>query len=154
MATPIGTLGTIPTLTVGGRVFTDLTTLIILAGYQGSNARTTLRVPGASSGYPVTTGKTLTVHAARFSCSNTPGTQGYITQLVQSDNDLGYDSNTSYTNPKYYTAIANILFNGINNLPPPDKYEIAGLGFTVAATKYLSATLTASTTVWAYGYET
>ena len=65
MAKPIGTLGTIPTITVGGRVFTDLDNLIVLTAYAqtGTAAGATFREPVASSGYQVPGGQTLRILA-------------------------------------------------------------------------------------------
>lgn len=98
MATPIGTLGTIPTLTVGGRVFTDLTTLIELTGFCGNtNTNASLRLYSGSSGYQVTVGKTLTLHAQQISWTTASGSAGFA--LGYADNDVGMDSGTAFTNP-------------------------------------------------------
>lgn len=113
MATPIGTLGTIPTITVGGRVFTDLTTIIILQAYMNSSAATrysTFR--RTSSGYQVTTAKTLKLHAAKWSGigTNSGGfTMGY------GDNDVGFSSASAPTNetfPFYGSATNSVMLNG------------------------------------------
>jgi hypothetical protein len=66
MANLVGTLGTVPALTVGGQFFTDLTNLITLYGFANGAAPvwTTLRKPYGSAGYQVTAGKTLNLQAA------------------------------------------------------------------------------------------
>jgi len=95
MANPIGNLGTIPTLSVGNHVYTDLTNLIVLHGYAVGAHNCTLRKGAASAGYQTTTGKTLTISMIHMQQNN--GTQGQIT-LSYSDNDVGLDSSTSLTN--------------------------------------------------------
>lgn len=93
---------TIPTLMVGGRVFTDLANLIILYGYV-SGATTTncsLRKQGGSAGYTVTAGKTYTILAVRAYGSYTATVAGSFGYLGYSDNDVGVNSSTAYTNAK------------------------------------------------------
>ena len=91
MATPIGTLGTIPTLTVGGRVFTDLENLIELSGAGSSTSiYSTLRLSGASSGYQVPVGKILQIRAVQFTAT-TPA----VLAAGYSDTDVGYATSTA-----------------------------------------------------------
>jgi hypothetical protein len=157
MATPIGTLGTIPTLTVGGRVYTDLTTLKIVVGMTKSGGvNGTFRVPKATSGYQVTTGKTLTVSSARMLMF--VGSGPYNSTILQSDNDVGSATSTAFTNPSYYNGDSSntTLFSagtgitGITGLT-----EVGGIDFAVASQKYLSVlgTTGGQAMHWAYGYE-
>lgn len=69
-ARAIGTLGVIDTLTIGGRVFSDLTNLKSLgAGVLFANY-TTFRSPNSTSGYQVTTGKTFNIYAIKSYTAN------------------------------------------------------------------------------------
>lgn len=54
-----------PSLTVGGRVFTDLNNLITLSARVTGATYSTLRKPNGTSGYQVTAGKTLTIYAMK-----------------------------------------------------------------------------------------
>ena len=100
MAIPIGTLGTIPTLTVGGRVFTDLTNLIILYGMSTTSTHnwSTLRKQNGSSGYTVTSGKTLTINAV--TCI-TPNSTAPAVSLLYGTSDVGLDSGSAPTGAVY-----------------------------------------------------
>lgn len=101
MATPIGTLGTIDTLTVGGRVLTDLTNLKTLVAQAGGSANTqncTFRQIGTSAGYQVPGGKTFNVVALRIYTINDLGIAGASTvDLYYSTTDVGYGTNTATT---------------------------------------------------------
>ncbi len=154
MAKPIGTLGTIPTLTVGGRVFTDLDTLITLVAKCSGN-QSTLRKSGAQAGagYPVTALKTLNIYALRI--IPTGATAGGF--IGQSDSDSGLSASSALTNPIYFgtessVATSDILqASGANTIT-----EMAGnpLG-KVLAGKYLTIDAnSAGLFVWAFGYET
>ncbi len=109
MPTPIGTLGNVPSLTVGGRVFTDLTNLIVLTAAHSAGNLSTLRLPGASSGYQVPAGKTLKIWAIRQYT-----TSSYVapTSLGYGDTDVGYNSGSTPTNPIYYSVGANAYTAG------------------------------------------
>lgn len=159
MARAIGTLGTIPSITVGGLVLTDLTNLIVLAGEVFTNSRTSFRLPTASSGYAVTTGKTLKVHAMRL---NFQGTGGDAIFLTYSDNDVGFSSATAFTNSVPYAGTTNRPFpygsgsqgNAAANTNGSTEYS--GIYFNVPATKYLGAQSTATNLsgIQAFCYET
>lgn len=115
---PVGTLGTVPSMTVAGRVFTDLTNLKVLVFGVGStgNVRSSFRAPGATSGYTVTSGKTLTIEAISYAAVQ--ATNANDLQIGYADNDTGWFANTAPTNPIYLgaTSTAIISFNlGISN---------------------------------------
>lgn len=96
----IGTLGTIDTLTVGGRVFSNLSSLIQLYGcvLSATNRYTSFRKPNTTSGY-APSGVTFRV------CAITA--QSYITNtqnaasIYYADNDSGIASTTAPVNPVY-----------------------------------------------------
>ncbi len=155
MAKPIGTLGTIETLTIGGYVFTNIAGLIVLASKGTTNGNCTLRKmnPPGSAGYAVTSGKTLTIYAISM-LSNAAMTNS----LLYADNDVGLDTATSFTNPVYFgsgSATAVTMFvvptsqTGING---PMQFAPV---FSVPATKYPAIVTNTGNTnsVTAYGYE-
>lgn len=80
--TPIGNLGTLPTLCIGNtavgqRCFTDTTTLISLWATVNTGYSTLRKVNGSGGvGYAVTAGKTLTIAAAI--CANQSATGGSV----------------------------------------------------------------------------
>lgn len=150
-AGPVGGSPAVPSLTVGGRVFTDLSNLITLYGYLGSNGKTTFRKTGAVSGYQVTSGKTLTLAAIR--CFNdTAYTAGAGFQLFYSDNDTGVASVTVPTNPVYYgndaangwiyQAQSGVSLEQILNFPIPSGKYVGGAGGA-----------SNSQSCWLFGYE-
>ncbi len=155
MAKPIGTLGVITTLTVGGVVFTDLSSnLIVLVG-ANNNATlgSTLRKANGSAGYPITAAKTYTVQACKAICSAiTAGTINF----GYADNDIGLDAAYSgLTNPKYCGGDAN--WSGIaipSNAVLGTIMEYAPF-FPIPAGKYLFMNSTAASTngFITYGYE-
>lgn len=103
MAKPIGTLGTIDTLQIGGRIFTDLTNLIVLFSSVNSGTHATFLKTyptQGTSGYSVTGGKTLTVQAIQLFSQ----TAVNAFNLLYNDIDVGFDSSTSFTNPVYFTS--------------------------------------------------
>ncbi len=159
MPSPIGTIGTIPTLTVGGRVFTDLTTLIILKAHVSGNTRSTMRKSSGSTGYQVTAGKTYTVHALQAMAATTLSATGASVSftLAQVDADIGLDVATAFTNPVYSAGAVAEIDLCIN--PGPGSGTIVQSPcafFPVAATKYLGV-LSASTylnQLFSFGYET
>lgn len=142
----------IPKLTVGNRVFTDLDNLILLiasCNTGGSANNSTFRLPSASAGYVVPTGKTLYIRALQFDMRVTAVTATPV--LCYSDNDVGINSNTAYTNQVYPGGSAflgsHIMQSvGIVQVPvqfdvPEAKYPgMAGdtaLGFTCKAWGYV-----------------
>lgn len=155
MATPIGTLGTVETLTVGGFTFVSPRTsgLLVLYGKVHTNTNTTFRkiASGVTSGYAVTTGKTLTIYALK---GINGATSAQNMELAQSDNDVGLDSATALTNPVYLGGgtgdNGSLQFAATSGVIT--EYPVF---FQVAALKYLSGAGTAATDYrwFAYGYE-
>lgn len=154
MARPIGTLGVIDTLTIGGRVLTDLTTLIVLAASYTSNSKATFRqaFPSAgSAGYAVTSAKTYTVAGIKFNANAATSLA-----LLYADNDVGFDSATAFTNPVYQasgnTTATNIFTPSASS--NSTQIEICPM-FRVPAGKYLAISGGAVVaSALSYGYET
>lgn len=154
MARPIGTLGVIPTLTIAGRVFTDLTTLIITGGVVVTPGnRTSLRLPNGSAGYPVTALKTLNIVAIEVQNSSAAGNADAVTQFGYGDNDVGVDSATAITNPVYYGGSAT---NSIMAPAAAQSTQQFILNFNVPAGKYVffQNNASANVSIRIFGYET
>lgn len=151
---PIGTLGTIPSLTDGGVVYPDLSSsLITLHAFVTGANNTTFRKPGAGAGYQVTSGKTLTIRSIKIDFLLVSNGCGFT--LAQSDNDVGLSIGTAPTNPVYFTATSTDLplgygFTVGQSIERP-------IFFPVAATKYFTLVGTSGFTktylVTAFGYE-
>ncbi len=95
----------IPNLTIGNYVFTNPNTLKILIAPSeaaASSSRSTLRTANGTSGYQVTTGKTLYIRAVRL--ISTAGV--FSPFLCYSDNDVGIAGATAFTNPVWFAALS------------------------------------------------
>ena len=141
----------IPSLTIGGRVFTDLTNLLIFSGpvAGAANGITTLRRMNASAGYQVTAGKTLYLLAIEINTFTAVATTAL--SVGYSDTDLGRLVNTAPTNPVYMEGAAGYGFPTIAT----GKIEY-GMIFTVPATKYPFINNSGNATtaqIRIYGYE-
>lgn len=151
VAAPVGPVGG-PSLTVGGRVFTDTSNLITLFGYVNTtNVRTTLRKMGASSGYTPSGSKSFKLQAVRVICAASFQALGFF---AQTDNDVTINSNTPFTNPIY--ASGNALWTMFYTPPNLGAVEEITTDFTVANGKFLSmdsGNVNVSETIYAYGYE-
>lgn len=97
MAKPIGTLGTIPTLTVGGWVFTDLDNLIQLYSSMSAQKYWAMVAPNGTGPYQVTVSTTLKIYAAQI-CNVAQSDS--ISALLYGD-DVANNSNTPPTNAVY-----------------------------------------------------
>lgn len=152
MARAIGTLGTIDSITVGGRVLTDLTNLItLIASVDGANNHCTFRKPNGTSGYQVPGGKVFTVLGIRMEIGNAADAfdMGY------SDNDAGFATTTAFTNPVFFADAGAINQHAPAQTVLPIFEMNYGIGFQVLAAKYLffASGATMSNYVIAYGYE-
>lgn len=149
----IGTLGTIDTLTVGGRVLTDLNGLITLnAVLSGTNVHySTARLWNGTSGYQVTAGKTLTIVGSIWSITEAATTNaGGV--LLYADNDIGIDNATVPTNPVYGFSDTDLIVNF-----PATSVGIFGISvnFQVPSGKYPAILTQQAVTghIQLYGYE-
>ena len=151
MGRSIGTIGNINTLTLGGVLLTDLSTLLIrLISYADGGSRSTLRRHTGSSGYTPSGALKLRMHAVRVVGKNTAAQSG--TGLISyGDTDLGMNVGTAITNPVYIGGSSTIMLGS------------AGVGvdisistdFLVPNGKYINCGSEASTntTCHVYGYE-
>lgn len=156
MANAIGTIGNIPTLTIGGRLFTDLTTIIPLYTHvtSGGNRFGTFRKMGAGTGagYQVTAGKTMIVYASQMA---NDAAALETASYAQTDADVGLDSATALTNPVYFGS-ESTTFRAVLGSTTSAAGSVVNLALSgkVAATKYCTANganvSNASHLAWAY----
>lgn len=144
----------IPTLNIGGRIFTDLTNLIVLVGngVGPTNLNSTLRKQNGSAGYQVPATKTFQALALRIMTSVTAANSG--ASILYSDNDVGTRSPTVFTNPVY---IGGSSTNGTVGDGPfvAGQFTDTPLQFSIPTGKYVG-TITAGAGVYfyqVYGYE-
>lgn len=103
MAKPIGTIGNVDSLVMGNTTLVDLTNLKHLVGGSATtNHTSTFRLGSGTSGYQVTTGKTLTLRAWRVELASITAGTGVLFSARYADNDLGVDGTTSPTNAINY----------------------------------------------------
>lgn len=144
--------GAVPSLTVGGRVFTDLANLITLECFHtsGGSANSTFRVPGGAAGYQVPAGKTLRLWAASMMCN---AASSGSPALLYSDNDVGQQTATAYTNPSYKAgadAVPFLYSEGALTSPVE-----RGMNWTIPTGKYVGMKVTGNTNtiqMTVYGY--
>jgi len=150
----IATPGNIPSLEIGGRIFTDLVNLITLigAGYNPSNTNCTLRKLNASAGYVVPTGKQFRILAIK---ARSDVAVDCSFRIVYTDNDMGFGTNTAGTNIVYSggTTISSQRQVGVTTSSQRE-FET---NFVVPAGKYPSIIVVggtaASVSADVYGYE-
>lgn len=145
----------LPSITVGGRVFTDLKNLIVLRTAitnVGGATNGTGRLNTGSAGYQVTAGKTLKIKAVRAFGQTFTAAGGFY--VCYSDNDVGVVSTTAFTNAKY-SGNSSSLAICLNVNAIGVWYETA-FDFDVPATKYAGAQQSSGTyqgMIEYYGYE-
>lgn len=153
----LGTLGNIDELSIGGRIITNVpsptnssTTLITLTGYvDASGEYATLRTPNGTSGYQVTSGKTLTIVAVQVN-TEVSGSAGV--QLGYGSTDIGFASTTLPSAPIYFGGDAN---NVITATPNVGSFYAAP-NFQIPSGQYplmFNGSANGRTSFTAYGYE-
>lgn len=155
MSIPVGTLGTSESLSIGGRVFTDLTNLIVLRAQSVGTAGhyNTFRKLNGTAGYQVTAGKTLTILAIKW--NNLVASAGAGSTLLYGTNDVGLDSASAPTGATFQfgtssgTAVVEIDSNATS-------IHEADCNFQVPAADYpaMYSLGTGQQIVTIYGYET
>lgn len=148
-----------PSLTVAGRVFTDLTNLIILycqAGISATTTNCTFRKSGGSAGYTPSGSKAFKAYALTIENYNSSTSVGAAAQLLTTTADAGFDTATAFTGPVYLAANGGATFFGSNSVATGVPFQYA-IDFVVANTLYLSYTVPGSTSLGShalvYGYE-
>lgn len=90
--------GQADSLTIGGRVFTDLDNLVILHGLTTANGFATCRRGADSAGYQIPTGKKLKIFAATF---NSRTAASASPAFGYGNTDVGSNSAAAPTTPVY-----------------------------------------------------
>lgn len=153
----------IPSITIGGRVFTDLANLKILSGYS-TNATNCRFTPAeqkstvSTAGYQVPVGKRFNVQAVRITLTASTASNGERAMRINyADNDVGaLGTATAFTNEVATVGgavIASALGAGGAALSTP-VYEKA-CSLWIPAQKYLACQgeLASTVLVEIYGYE-
>lgn len=100
--------GSVDTLVVAGRTFLDLANLKVLLTRTGAaTSNGTFRELNASAGYQVPNDKKFVVKAIVWGGQEAAGN---MPTLCYSDNDVGVNSSTAFTNVVNMAAIANNMF--------------------------------------------
>lgn len=145
MAKPIGTLGTIPTLTVGGWVFTDLDNLIQLYSSMSDQKYWAMVAPNGTGPYQVTVSKTLKIYAAQASARTDSDSES---MLLYGD-DVANNSNTPPTNAVFQGA-SDTVFSSFGFFSPPLGHSSFITRFDIPSQKYPHV-LQNNSTAKAYG---
>lgn len=139
------------TLSIGGRVFTDLANLIYLYASAEANQYGTMRTQAGPAGYAVTSGKTLIIYAVRINILIAdPASKIYI---GYGDDDVGLSTPTAPTTPKFLANVGQQA-SVILTTPAVGLTETV-LNFNVPATKYPFIVTAGSVSIQtlALGYE-
>lgn len=140
----IGTLGTIDTLKVGERVFTDLANLIMLTGATASGGNVLIglsKVAASPTAYQVTSGKTLKVQAIRaigHASGATFGTVIYGDTAVSATAATSVDPTNRVDSREYgyFPAAVGGMISYASNFDIPATKYVAGYGETVYITAF------------------
>jgi hypothetical protein len=130
----------------------------MIYGFISSNARTTMRRAGVSSGYTPSGANKFRWLAARYERQNGAANTGRVIYPGYADNDVGWDSPTLFTTPKYLGGDQAWGFSGgdTGNGLPSHVGEIA-IDLLVLNAKFpfiqLSTGADGTTAVIGYGYE-
>jgi hypothetical protein len=140
-----------PSLTVSGRVFTDLKNLLTLVARFGQASRyKSFCHPSSATGYAVTTGKNLVVEAGEVQFSALTGVQ---ISLLYGDSSVT-DTIAAPTNPVYLTGSTDMAY--IVGVNAATYFETRSMNckFTVPSTKVPAGfPNTGSLSGAIYGYE-
>jgi hypothetical protein len=116
-AGPIGTLGTLPSLTVGNQIFTDRLTnanFMMLFCSVGALTSCTFRTGNGGAGHQVAAGKTLYIYAYKVIFIEAATGSGNTGQLLYSSNDVGFNTSTAFSGAVYLNGNST---NGLGIFP-------------------------------------
>jgi hypothetical protein len=139
--------GVRPVLEIGGRLFTNLTTLKIIHGWTNANNYTTLRACNATAGYQVTVSKSLYVYAMRITVLTAGASTGFY--ALYGDTDVGLNSVAAPTTPVYSGGSTSQY---IGSGAAVGTSEVNS-DFFIAAQKYPCFHADVSSVAFFYGYE-
>ena len=133
-------ISTRPVVVVGGRVFTDLTNLIVLYGLVTASKVSTLRKHNGTAGYQVAASKKFQFWAWEMDSDTQTAGDANSFKIVYADNDAGVNTGSSatFTNPEYpgdHASLGNVYyvtttFNARSDTPSGSFY------FEAPASKY------------------
>jgi hypothetical protein len=148
----------IPTLTVGGQVFTDLNNLIMLSAYVSgtTNTNSSFRKSGASAGYQVPAGKTFKVRAILVELIYSATAANYSIAFLTATADVGFNTSSSFAGGTFFTNTA--LGAGFAPIGNVNGYrQEYAVDYSVAQNLYFAAQAQTSAItaalIKAYGYE-
>jgi hypothetical protein len=148
----MGIIGNAPSLTVGGRVFTDLQNLIIIRSHTAIAANyATPRRSGASAGYTPSGANKFRIVAVRLILNNSTSD----TYLSYADNDSGVNTATTPTNEVFWGGnqqLAPLSSSFGVTAEPKFEYEIAH-NLLIPNGKYIQTFASCDATFEIYGYE-
>lgn len=137
------------TITVGNKIFTNLSSLIVLHCYVAASNYGTFRKGRASSGYTPSGSTSFYLHALKFQGFAAANFGAY---LVQSDNDCGINTATAPTNAVNINGMAIPYCH--TGAGPFTEVAFDKTNFYIANAKYLSLYGNASAMLAiVYGYE-
>lgn len=148
-----------PTLTIGGRVFTDLDNLVHLGGVTGADTNATFSKfdTFATAGYSPPANENFVILAVRV--INLAGTNISIS-LGYADNDVGHDSGSAFTNAVFTlsgdtTARSTFAIDGVATEQQITDYAtkiVIPANATSKFPMYQDSGGAVTTTVYAWGY--
>jgi len=143
MAKPIGTLGNVPTTTVGGvsvpfNIPANATMFSLYAGINNGVDFSAMIKANGTSAYQVTAGKTLYIYALKaiYSASNSSASQNAITIGYSSSSLAGFGQASAPSSPTYMFNQAPGDYGLIPIVTSPDYTFESPLDFTVPANDY------------------
>ena len=130
--------GVRPILEVGGKVFTNVGSLIVLWNYSSASAtpRSTARKTFTGSGYTPSGTKTFEIGAIRVTSDTSSAVQ---LRFAYVDADIGFDTTTSFTNPVYGAGNSNVRTH--HAYPTAGIYQQLGMYAIVPNAKYIGVEL-------------
>lgn len=140
----------IPQLTIGGRVMTDVTNLIVLMAACGGSAGTTtsgLRRSTDSSAYTPSGSKKFVAVAYSVDVLTAAGSL----QLGSADNPIGMETSTAPTNPVYETGTS--VFQNINTNQTGHYEGYSGLQIPNGKYGFSIGNAAAAAVIRIFGYE-
>jgi hypothetical protein len=146
-----------PFLTVGGRVFSDLTNLIVLYAQVGDGKFSVFGAQGAGGGRAVTTGKTFTLSAFRVYYSVAAAANVFTASIGYCDTDIGLNSNGPIVNSvNLYGDTADNSGQILGSVLPENNVIDVPTLFTIPAGKFIyvvNSISGQSLNIMLFGYE-
>ena len=127
--------GNVPSLVVGGRLFTDLDNLMVLFGFVSTNDYCTLRKSGIASGYQAPVGKKFQCLAAKTITQDNNAASQALT-VGYADNDVGLNTATVPTNRIGPYGVTPDQYHGVLTTGLDEVKTETSIFFEILAQKY------------------